>query len=75
MSAGERVYQHVFTKSGELYSRELGVFSCDGCVAFDSYKYLNDRMQHEKGLLRVDDDVYVAMDCIARISYERHEVH
>lgn len=71
----ERVYQHVITKGGESYTREMGVFPCDGYAAFDSYKYLSDRMQHEGGMLAVDDDRYVAMDCIARISYTRQEVH
>ena len=71
----EEVYMYVATKGGESYCRKLGEFPIDGMKSFDSYKWLSDRMQYEGGMLQVDDDCYVSMDCIARVRFDRQEVH
>ena len=67
----ERVYQHVITKGGESYTRELGVFD-----DFNANLYIAKITNIPPyNIIQVDEEAYVNFDCVLKLHFTRREVH
>lgn len=67
----EQVTQHVITKGGEFYSRNLGTFE-----VFNVHAHMGEITNIPPyNLIEADDDTYVAFDVIAKLWFTRTEVH
>lgn len=62
---------HTMTKGGRNYSRNLGRIANAPSNAFDGKRWLMDRIRYERGMVEVEDDVFVSIDEVACISFER----
>lgn len=67
----EQVTQHITTKSGEFYSRDLGMFE-----KFNANTHMGEITNIPPyNLIEADDDTYISFDAIAKLWFTRTEVH
>lgn len=65
----EQITMHVVTKGGETYARYLGTHN-----KFSDTLYLTNALENG-GMVKVDNDTWLSLENILRITFRRDEVH
>ena len=71
---GEKVTQHIITKGGEFYSRELTRLECSDEFNLNAYmSQITNTPPYN--LIQATEDTFVAFDSVLKLWFTRMEVH